>query len=591
MWRRSCRKIEREGYNEGVGMATKRLTEEQKTENKNKRKLLVAKPAKDIVSAPITDELQTKVLGKDFNNAFRGMLIVPYEHNNKVEPVYKHIIANFLTEAVKKPNSRAGLLLGKALLCDGLINEIDAKASNNDTDREFLQYRLFQGMFYKQREVVNALPDNKFFTLMCSRRAGKTDLAKRLLLYVTRNPNSPVLYIGLTKGDAIELIWDELIELITETQIPATQTNKVKGLITFPNGSKICIEGNSNIPEQEDLRGKKNRLIIIDDAQSQRALTNLIDNILIPTMADYADSKLFLMGTPPRVRKTYFENAWNSGKWNCFHWTAADNPYMPNWEQTIKTVCELKGIDINAPLIQREYYGRIAYDTEALVFANFKSQELKVLSGSYLPENPIEPVKLTDGIRYEIPSGFIVNELYGGIDWGYTDKASCVLVAVDKAKGRACVIYECKRDKLASSDFIARVETMHKYALALKQQHASCSRYFIMADTNEKALTMELYQKYKMPMQNAYKIDSVIHLGIMADLLRVGQLIIPQGSALEDEFERIVYKRDEQDNILHEIDDKAFHPDITMSLLYAVRYWLSCVRPEEARFAVSEVEK
>ena len=42
---------------------------------------------------------------------------------------------------------------------------------------------------------------------------------------------------------------------------------------------------------------------------------------------------------------------------------------------------------------------------------------------------------------------------------------------------------------------------------------------------------------------------------------------------MQDEFERTVYKRDEQDNITSEIDDDLFHPDATDALLYASRQY------------------
>ena len=544
-----------------------------------------------LASTPISDKLAEKLLKKEVSNSFRAMLVKPYTYKKEVAPTYKHILAEALKQAVEHPNSRAGLMISQALLTTKLIDELDASVVTQSDELEIIEFKIFKGMFKKQSDVYGSLSDSKFHCIMTSRRAGKTALDIRLMLIYALVPKTPILFVGLTKLDAIALVWDELMDLIAQVKMPVQKSDKVKGEILFTNGSKIKIAGNASVPDQENLRGGKYKLIIIDEAQSQRSLVNLIDNILLPTMSDFADSRLLLTGTPPRVKKTYFENAFNNPKWINHHWTAADNPFMPDWEQTIKTACEMKGISIDAPLIQREYYGRICYDTEALVFANYQSLVQKIKAGSYLPENPIEPELLTDGIAYELPQGFTLSEMYGGIDWGYTDKAAAVLVGIDNARKKACLLYEIKNNKLAAWQFIVRILKMHEYAKELKALHSSCNRYFVMADTNERALTMELYSKYKMPMQNAYKIDSVIHLGILADLCRVGQLTVPSNSATSDEFDRIVYKRDEADNILHEIDDKAFHPDIVMALLYATRYWLSVVRPDEARFATSEVEK
>ena len=59
----------------------------------------------------------------------------------------------------------------------------------------------------------------------------------------------------------------------------------------------------------------------------------------------------------------------------------------------------------------------------------------------------------------------------------------------------------------------------------------------------------------------------------LSDWCRTGRIQIPEKQALEDEFERTVYKRDEQDNILPEIDDDLFHPDAVDALLYASRQY------------------
>lgn len=59
----------------------------------------------------------------------------------------------------------------------------------------------------------------------------------------------------------------------------------------------------------------------------------------------------------------------------------------------------------------------------------------------------------------------------------------------------------------------------------------------------------------------------------LSDWCRTGRIQIPEKQTLEDEFERTVYKRDEQDNILPEIDDDLFHPDALDALLYASRQY------------------
>ena len=48
---------------------------------------------------------------------------------------------------------------------------------------------------------------------------------------------------------------------------------------------------------------------------------------------------------------------------------------------------------------------------------------------------------------------------------------------------------------------------------------------------------------------------------------------VPEGGVLDDEFQQTLYKRDEDDIILPEIDDDLYHPDAVFALLYASRQW------------------
>jgi hypothetical protein len=61
-------------------------------------------------------------------------------------------------------------------------------------------------------------------------------------------------------------------------------------------------------------------------------------------------------------------------------------------------------------------------------------------------------------------------------------------------------------------------------------------------------------------------------LGIhrIADDLSTGKLSLPADGHCREECEKIVYKRDELDNIIDEIDDETFHPNAMIALKYAM---------------------
>ena len=92
----------------------------------------------------------------------------------------------------------------------------------------------------------------------------------------------------------------------------------------------------------------------------------------------------------------------------------------------------------------------------------------------------------------------------------------------------------------------------------------------IYADTNEQSITYELFSVEKLPAYNAYKYNKMAAIAQLADKLRTS-FIQYNDNILQDEFERTLYKRDDEDNILPEIDDDVFHPDAIMALLYASR--------------------
>ena len=58
---------------------------------------------------------------------------------------------------------------------------------------------------------------------------------------------------------------------------------------------------------------------------------------------------------------------------------------------------------------------------------------------------------------------------------------------------------------------------------------------------------------------------------MLADELRAGRMKITEGGFLDDEMDRLLYKRNDEDDIINEIDEDVFHADAVMALLYASR--------------------
>jgi hypothetical protein len=433
-----------------------------------------------------------------------------------------------------------------------MLDEQTERNLNKDID--FTQFRLQKRLFKEQKDVFNDFTSRRKLA-MCSRRAGKTEGNVDEILKVAAKPDSRIVYINLTFENAIEQMYSKVIEEAKRCEIAISHDDKNAGIIHFANGSVVHFKGNKDRAQADKLQGFGNRLVIIDEAQSQINMNYLIDTIISPTLMDYEDSVLLLTGTPPRRKGTYFEAAWNNPTWTKYSWTMFQNPYIKNPDAEIDRKCEEKGITRDSAFIQREFYGKIVYDTEAQVFKDYK-----VYKGA-------------------IPSDFIPTHIYTGVDFGFADFNGVVTLAANVDQKRSYVIFERKFNKATVSQIIDVVREGFengKRFLIERNPNADLSNCAIYTDTNEKSITYELSQTYGLPAYCAYKYDRALAFETLAEWCRTGRILNIEGGEVANEFEQTLYKRDDLDNITSELDD-GFHPDITMALLYASRqFFFDC---------------
>ena len=474
---------------------------------------------------------------------------------------YSEFIEKYLKEAKKAPNSSAGKTVADIIFQQDILEKLDEQHQKEMAeDVEYIQYKLFKQFFKEQREVLYEINHSKRIAVCCSRRAGKTDLASGAINIASMIPNTRIIYVNLTYTNALNQIFENTVERSEKSGLVITNSSKSSGEIEWSNGSSLRICGNSNNAEIDKLRGEKRvSLVIIDEFFHQRNMEYAINEVIGPLMLDISNSTILCLGTPPRIPKTYGERVWTTEKgWKKFHWTAEENPYIPNYDEFIEELCKNKGITRDAPFIQREYYGVIgAYDTEAAVFKDYKTYKL---------DDPLD---------------FVPEKVYIGIDWGFEDNNSIIALAASNEKAR--VIEERKFNRAAVSEIIKQIQEVYsdsKKFLIENNKNANISDVNIYCDTNNKELIYELYSVQKLPAYCCYKYNKQLAISQMAEFCRTGKLDIPEDGILADEFDRTLYKRDEEDNVLSEIDDDLFHPDSVFALLYAVRqYWFDYGKP------------
>lgn len=498
------------------------------------------------------NELQkmSKMIKGDIYQALRQALVSPDEKTK--HSFVDDFIPVFLKEALKNPSGAVAQMLGKQLMQDDIISNLDAQTEKLlSKDIDFLEYRVMKQLFKEQREVfLDTMVRRK--CIMCSRRAGKTELNARLLVRCCATPNSPCLYVNLTFANAINQTFDKILECAKAVELPVQQSSKADGFIIFSNGSSITFKGNTNKAEADKIRGYKYRLAIIDEAQSQVNMNYLINEVVEPLLMDFADSVMILTGTPPRVKNTYFEKAWNSKEWQNYHWTMFENPYIPNAEEQLEKICAEKGLTKESDFIQREYFGVIAYDSEAQVFKGYQTYK-------------------------EVPDDFMPTDVVIGVDFGFSDYNGVVSLAFNKYTMECYAFHENKFNKSTSTAVIECIKNHYENAKMFMVDRAKrlnkdvdLANITIVTDSNEKTICYELSVNEKLPAYPCYKYDKVMAISQLSDWCRTGKIKVPEDGYLAEEFDMTVYKRDDNDNITSEIDD-SYHPDIADALLYASR--------------------
>lgn len=468
----------------------------------------------------------------------------------KQKPYYQTFLNNYLKQALKDPNGRPATTIASMIFTPDVLTALDASHEREmANDINFALYKLNEDYFQEQRDVLVEINHSKKILVCCSRRAGKSYFcAGAVVKSALKNPGSRIIYINLTFKNAVKQIWDNVIKASEAVGLQIDKSSKNDGEIEWVNGSSLRIKGNSNNAEADTLRGEsKVSLVVIDEAFHQKNMEYAINEVIMPFLADLGDKATILCtGTPPRIPHTYMEKLWSNDKtWRHYHWTAENNPHIPDFEKFIEEVCKAKGLTKDAPFIQREYYGVIgAYDTEAMVFKNYQTYT-------------------------ELPTSFTANRIAIGCDWGFSDYNSIITVAYNTQSGEAYVIEEKKFNKATVSEIITEVKRSYESA----KNRFGIDDIQILCDTNEQSITYELYANQHLPAYNAYKYDKASAIAQLSDWLRSGKIKVNANDIyLKDEFERTLYKRDEDDDsILPEIDDDIFHPDAIMALLYASR--------------------
>jgi hypothetical protein len=411
--------------------------------------------------------------------------------------------------------------------------------------------------FGPQRAFVE--DTSPFKTGCTSRRAGKSEGAAGALLDSGNKRHESVnLYITLSRINAKRIIWRRL-KAMAGLYVPGSIANESELCIQMPNGSTVYLAGAKDRGEIEKFRGLGLGRVVLDEAQTLPAyIEELIDDVIEPGLMDF-DGDLILTGTPAPVPVGYFyratRNLDNDGKplgepmWSNHAWTVFDNPHIlrksgKTPQQHLERALKRRGVTVEDPGIQREFFGRWAYDPNALVFR-------------------YNPAK--NGL-VSVPSGEWDTVI--GVDLGFDDADAVAVLGFARNRPEAHLREEVVTPKQTITQLAERLT-------ALIEKHKPLA---VVMDTGGlgKKIAEEIRKRHALPIEAAEKARKFEHIELLNDAMRSGRFFAKPDSRFAQDCMLVEWDREKSKNDKLVISER-YHSDICDAVLYAFRkslHWL-----------------
>lgn len=404
-------------------------------------------------------------------------------------------------------------------------------------------------LFQKQLSFVR--DPSSFATGCCSRRAGKTvGVGSWLLEGPLENSKAPSLYITLTRGSAKRNIWGQMLGF-----------NRVHNLGFDPNESELILKRNGvgsvylvgadKASEIEKIRGTGWGRVVIDEGQSfpARILKPLIEDVLMPSFMDHG-GQLRVIGSPGPVPSGYYYGLCQSAEWSHHYWTVWDNPHIAKAKEILEKVLKVRGVTLEDPGIQREWFGRWAYDPNSLVFR-------WDASGNGFRNLP----------TLARPWSYVI-----GVDLGWDDADAIAVLAYNEDSPNCYLVEEWVGDKQTITQLQNRLR-------ALTEKYETTT---VVMDTGGlgKKIAEEMNSRGGVGVKAAEKSRKNEYIELLNDALRSKRFFAPSDSRFAQDAMLVEWDKSNPEKPV--ISDR-FHSDICDAVLYAYRESLHYLHepPEE----------
>lgn len=386
--------------------------------------------------------------------------------------------------------------------------------------------------------------DSRYIVAQCSRRAGKTNgIAIRFLKTMQKHPKSQCVYLSLTLDSARDILWPVLHELNDKYGLGCVFVDS-KLMMIYPNGATLKLYGADMKNFIKRLKGRKYPGVAIDEAQDfGMHLQSLVDDVLTPSISDYADGWLALTGTPGPVPQGYFFQITQEKKYGfSFHeWTLLNNPYMPEPAKFIEDLKKKREWDDEHPTLRREWMNKWVLDAKSCWI------QYAAAAAHYVVRPEIKPHQWN----------YIL-----GIDLGFKDADALAVLAWSDAEPITYLVEEVVTAKQGITSLVKQIE-----ALRLKYNF---SRMVIDEGGLGKKIAEEIRREHHIPVMAADKALKQQNVEFLNDALRLGRFKAHKDSrfAQDSYLVQVDWDKSTSDRI---VVKKQPHSDIIDAVLYAFR--------------------
>jgi hypothetical protein len=202
-----------------------------------------------------------------------------------------------------------------------------------------------------------------------------------------------------------------------------------------------------------------------------------------------------------------------------------------------------RGVTVDDPSIQREWFGKWILDSDSLLIKYDKSK-------NHFQTLPTTPPNM--------PYHYIM-----GIDIGFKDADAISILAYSDNGPTTYLVEELITEKQGITELVQQIQTLDsKYKV---------HKMVMDAVGLGKKIQEEIIKRWSIPVEAADKIRKMENVEIMNDALRTGRLMAKSGSRFAQDSYLVEIDRDKSTPERIKVSDR-FHSDAIDSVLYAFKH-------------------